>query len=64
MIRLKAWPPPVVAQLLDQEIYLVETHHSEELKDLARYGMFSAALVTEVIQGLGNVTLSWTSHSP
>ena len=35
-----------------------------ELKDLARYGMFSATLVTEVIQGLGNVTLSWTSHSP
>ncbi|KAJ0950920.1 hypothetical protein HanPSC8_Chr02g0053951 [Helianthus annuus] len=39
MIRLKAWPPPVVAQLLDLE-YLVETHRLE-LKDLARYGTFS-----------------------
>ncbi|KAF5790404.1 hypothetical protein HanXRQr2_Chr09g0382831 [Helianthus annuus] len=29
MIRLKAWPPPVVAQLLDQEVYLVEMHHCE-----------------------------------
>ncbi|KAF5773231.1 hypothetical protein HanXRQr2_Chr13g0586381 [Helianthus annuus] len=39
MIRLKAWPPPVVAQLPDLE-YLVETHRLE-LKDLARYGTFS-----------------------
>ncbi|KAF5759730.1 hypothetical protein HanXRQr2_Chr16g0744841 [Helianthus annuus] len=31
------------------------------IKDLAR---FPAALVSEVIRGLGNVTLSWTSHSP
>ncbi|KAM0061560.1 hypothetical protein Hdeb2414_s0004g00137531 [Helianthus debilis subsp. tardiflorus] len=24
--------------------------------------MFSAALVSKVIRGLGNVTLAWTSH--
>ncbi|KAF5809733.1 hypothetical protein HanXRQr2_Chr04g0160841 [Helianthus annuus] len=40
----------------------LELHN--ETNDLARYGLFSAALGTKVIQGSGNVTLTWTSHSP
>ena len=35
-----------------------------ELKIWHGMARFPAALVSEVIRGLGNVTLSWTSHSP